>query len=52
MGETGRQPEIVKLLELTRWLGAEQDVRAILALMAKEAAVLLEADRATIFLLD
>ena len=52
MDETSRQPEMVKLLELTRRLGAEQDVRAILALMAREAAVLMEADRATIFLLD
>lgn len=52
MAEKSRQPEIAKLLDLTRQLGAEQDVRAILALMAKEAAAFMEADRATIFLLD
>jgi Nif-specific regulatory protein len=52
MAETSRQPEIVKLLDLTRQLGAEQEVRAILTLMAKKAATLMEADRATIFLLD
>jgi Nif-specific regulatory protein len=52
MAETSRQSEIVKLLDLTRRLGAEPDVRAILMLMAKEAAVLMEADRATIFLWD
>ena len=48
----GRATQLDEILDLCRKMNAQREVPALLALVAREAARLMEAERATIFLLD